>query len=83
MRTAPSWLDSASVTWPMISPRTFTSARAGRLSPAVSVLRVTSEKVVNFCVKIALTSQTPSTITATNVIPRLRCLISSLISRPA
>ena len=44
----------------MISPRTLTSARAGSWSPAVSVSRVTSAKTVNFCVKIALISQTPS-----------------------
>ena len=48
------------LTWPTITPRTFTSALAGSCMPAVLVVSVTSSNAVNFWVKTALTSQTPS-----------------------
>ena len=74
--------DSALLTWPTMTPRTFTSALAGRLRPAVLVVRVTVSNEVNFWVKTALTSHTLRASMPMKITPRIRWWSSSLIVSP-
>src|ERR1700712_4624642 len=69
---APCPSDSALLTWPTMTPRTFTSALAGRFRPTVLVFRVTVSNEVNFWVNTALTSHTDRTSRPTKTMPRLR-----------